>query len=522
MLKVMLVDDEPIEREGLKLMLSRNRSNFEITAEAENGKDAVELAIAHKPDLVFMDIKMPELDGIEAIKRIYASAPMIKYIMVSAFDTFDYAREAMKFGIKEYLLKPSKVSEVLAAFDGMAAEIEKEKREARNRQEIHHRLERVSSVIENEFIVSLIMDYVHEFNQEEWDEWLDLEQKKGFVTVFSFESEDQHPSKAVKGHWYRILKQALQAYDLPCIVGPLTGFQVPILVLLDENIPPDKEGRDYFARKIIHDVQKQLEQCLLYAGVGTIVSNIHQFSDSYKEAIYALELVHSHPSAAYMTYNDRVKQKQKQLIPFDVEKELLDAVKKGESQKGLQMFETYFQSIQQASDFQLRMIHKAMESFFIILTRSLKELGFEEEIETSLGQFDHSMQIKEAAKSQLLIIMKRLGEWRSKGIRSLLLEAKEYIDKYYDRAISLEEVADQIGISSYYLSKLFKERFQVTFIDYITNTRLEKAKELLLVPNVSLKEIALTIGYKDPNYFSRVFKKEVGMSPSEYRTKYQQ
>ncbi|MEK4746161.1 response regulator [Niallia sp. FSL W8-0177] len=195
MLKVMLVDDEPIEREGLKLMLSRNRSNFEITAEAENGKDAVELAIVHKPDLVFMDIKMPELDGIEAIKRIYASAPMIKYIMVSAFDTFDYAREAMKFGIKEYLLKPSKVSEVLAAFDGMVAEIEKEKREVRNRQEIHHRLERVSSVIENEFIVSLIMDYVHEFNQEEWDEWLDLEQKKGFVTVFSFESEDSIQAK---------------------------------------------------------------------------------------------------------------------------------------------------------------------------------------------------------------------------------------------------------------------------------------------------------------------------------------
>lgn len=191
----MLVDDEPIEREGLKLMLSRNRSNFEITAEAENGKDAVELAIVHKPDLVFMDIKMPELDGIEAIKRIYASAPMIKYIMVSAFDTFDYAREAMKFGIKEYLLKPSKVSEVLAAFDGMVAEIEKEKREVRNRQEIHHRLERVSSVIENEFIVSLIMDYVHEFNQEEWDEWLDLEQKKGFVTVFSFESEDSIQAK---------------------------------------------------------------------------------------------------------------------------------------------------------------------------------------------------------------------------------------------------------------------------------------------------------------------------------------
>ncbi len=518
----MLVDDEPIEREGLKLMLSRNRSNFEVIAEAENGKEAVELALTHKPDLVFMDIKMPEFDGIEAIRRIHASNPTMKYIMVSAFDTFDYAREAMKFGIKEYLLKPSKVSELLEAFDGMAEEIEQEKQERMKKQEIHHRLERVSSVIEMEFIVSFIMDYVYEFNQEEWDEWLDLEQKKGFVAVFSFESDKQHPSREVKSYWYRILKQALQEQELQCLVGPLTGFQVPILVLINENEQPDRDIRDAFSRKIIHDVQNQLEQCYLYAGVGTLVSSVQQFSDSYKEAIYALELVHSHPSAAYMAYNERVKQKRKQLIPFEVEKELLDAVKKGDSQKGLQMFETYFHSIQQASDFQPRAIQKAMENFFIVLTRSMRELGFEEEIDTSLGQFDSPMQIKEAVKARLLVLIKRLGEWRSNGIRALLLQAKDYMDKNYDRAITLDEVADQIGISSFYLSKLFKERFQVTFIDYLTKTRLERAKNLLLDPHVPLKEIALTIGYKDPNYFSRVFKKETGMSPSEYRIKYQQ
>lgn len=518
----MLVDDEPIEREGLKLMISRNRSNFEVIAEAENGKEAVELAISQKPDLVFMDIKMPEFDGIEAIRQIHASHPTIKYVMVSAFDTFDYAREAMKFGIKEYLLKPSKVSEVLEAFDGMAEEIEQEKQEVMKKQEMNHRLERVSSVIEMEFIVSFIMDYVYEFNQEEWDEWLDLEQKQGFVAVFSFASENQHPSREVKSRWYRILKQALQEQNLQCLVGPLTGFQVPILTLINQNEKPNGEIRDDFARKIIHDVQNQLEQCHIYAGVGTLVSNVQQFFDSYKEAIYALELVHSHPSAAYMTYNNRVKQKRKELIPFEVEKELLDAVKKGEVQKGLQMFETYFQTIQQASDFQLSMIHKAIENFFIILIRSMKELGFEEEIETSLGKFDNSMQIKEAAKAHLLLVIKHLGEWRSNGIRALLLQAKDYMDKNFYKAISLEEVADHIGISSYYLSKLFKERFQVTFIDYLTKTRLEKAKEHLLDPNVPLKEIALNIGYKDPNYFSRVFKKETGMSPSEYRLKYQQ
>src|SRR5699024_6600327 len=123
MLKVMLVDDESIEREGLQLMLSRNRTNFEIVAEAQNGLEAVELALEHKPDLIFMDIKMPIWDGLEVIKKIMPELPQTKYIMVSAFNTFEYAREAMKYGVKSYLLKPSKVSEVLEAYDQVVNEI---------------------------------------------------------------------------------------------------------------------------------------------------------------------------------------------------------------------------------------------------------------------------------------------------------------------------------------------------------------------------------------------------------------
>jgi len=521
-IKVMLVDDEQLEREGLKAMLSRNRANFEIVAEARNGKQAVELALSHKPELIFMDIKMPEVDGLEAIKRISPELPTTKFIMVSAFDTFDYAREAMKFGIKEYLLKPSKVSEVVEAYDRMVAEIEGEQQSVVERSQINHRLERVSSVIEMEFIVSLIMDHVHEFDQKDWDEWLDLEHKKGFVAVFSFESENIRPDREEKRRWYGILKDTLTKQNSHCLMGPLTGFQVPVLVLFSEDEKTDHEIRQEFARSVIHHAQPHLDHCRLFAGIGRGVSDVNHFSKSYKEAIYALELVHSHPSATYMVYNERLEQKQKEFIPFEVEKELVEAVKKGDIQRGIQMFESYFQSIQQASDYQVRRIQKAMEDFFIVLTRSIKELGFDEEMKVSLGRLDTPMQIKEATKAQLVMMIERLGEWRKNGMRALLLQAKEYIDNNYHKSVSLEDVAEQLGISSYYLSKLFKERFQVTFIDYLKNTRLQKAKELLVDGTMPLKEIALTIGYKDPNYFSRIFKKEVGVSPREYRNHYQQ
>ncbi|GAE94302.1 DNA-binding response regulator [Gracilibacillus boraciitolerans JCM 21714] len=514
MIKVMLVDDEPIEREGLKMILSKNRSNYQIVADAQNGKEAVEFAFTHKPDLIFMDIKIPEFDGIAAIKKITPKLPDTKFIIVSAFDTFDYARQAMKFGIKEYLLKPSKISEVLEAFDRVVDEIETKKQEIIKRKQINHRLESVSSFVEMEYIVSFMMDHVHEFNQKEWDEWLDLDHKQGFVSVFSFESDKKHPSREEKSRWYQILKRSFQQQNSTSLVGPLTGgFQVPVLTLFSDNQELNREMRGNIVRAIIHQIQNKLEDCHVTVGVGRSVADVNLFSDSYNEAIYALELVYNHPSASYMVYSDQLKQKRAQLVPFEVERELLTTIKKGDIQKGMQMFESYFSSIQQASDFRVSVIQKAMEDFFIVLTRAMKELGYNENIQTNLGQFDTSIQIKEVSKAYLIMIIERIEEWRSNGIQSILLQAKNYMDKYYDSSISLGDVAQKVGISSYYLSKLFKDTFQITFIDYLTNTRLQKAKELLLDQDISLKEIAIMIGYKDPpNYFSRYLKKQTELT----------
>ncbi|WP_163538749.1 helix-turn-helix domain-containing protein [Gracilibacillus sp. YIM 98692] len=520
MIKVMLVDDESIEREGIRMILSRNRSHFDIVAEAQNGKEAVDCALSEKPDIIFMDIKMPEFDGLVAIEKILSHLPNTKCIMVSAFDMFQYAQKAMKFGVKEYLLKPSKVSEVLEAYDRMADEVEKERQQVQDKVNIKHRLERASSLIEMEFIVSLMMDYVHEFSREDWKEWLNLDETKGFVVVFSFHSDQMRPDRNQKSEWYRVLKQSLEQQEHSCFIGPLTGFQVPVFVkCLHENVEAGQ--RDEFARNVIHDAQRNLRECKLFVGVGATVTDLAQFSRSYEEAVYALELVQSHPSAAYLTYDSKLEDKRKELLPFEKEKALLEAIKQGDVQTGLQAFESYFQWIQKNADYQIRLVKKAVENFFIVLTRVTKELGFDHDLEMSVACFETTTQVKEAAKAHLLSVLKQLDTWRSKGVQGLLINAKEYIESYYHTAITLEEVAEKVGLSSYYLSKLFKEHFQVTFVEYLTNVRIDKAKAFLLNGSTPLKEIALNIGYKDPNYFSRVFKKETGLSPSEYRMKYQ-
>ncbi|WP_117161220.1 response regulator [Paraliobacillus sp. X-1268] len=522
MIKIMLVDDEPLERQGLGLILQKNRSNFEIVTEAGNGEEAVELALKHKPDLIFMDIKMPVFDGIIAIKKILAVMPKIKCIMVSAFDTFNYAQEAMKLGIKEYLLKPNKVSNVLESYDRMVNELESEKQQAIKKVEIDHRLERANSVVEMEFVISLMMNHVHEFSEKDWDQWLQLEESQGFVAVFSFDSSTLKPSRDEKSDWYRLLKQSLDEHDYHCLVGPLTGFQVPVFTLFHSDHDVTLEMRQAFARSIIHTVQNKLDQIRLLAGVGAVITNVNDFSQSYQEASYALEFVHHHQKASYLVYSPKLKQTQQALIPFKVEKALIESIKHGDLQETLQRFDSYYQLIQDASDYKVKTMKKALEDFVIVLTRSMKELGIMENFQMSFTHLETSMQIKEATKTHLSYIVEQITNWRTDGVQGLLIQAKDYIDFHFHEQISLEEVAEEIGLSSYYLSKLFKERFQITFIDYLTNTRLEKAKVLLLDSVMPLKEIALTIGYKDPNYFSRVFKKETGWSPRYYRANYQQ
>jgi len=521
--KVMLVDDEPIEREGICFLLQKHRSNFEVVGEAGTGKEAVEGALLWKPDLVFMDIKMPEFDGIEAISQIVPILPETKFIMVSAFDTFDYAREAMKFGIKEYLLKPSKVKDLLEAYDRMAEEIEAENQRIAETEQMNRRLGRAHSFVERDFIVSLIMDHVSEFTEGEWEELLGLQfaDKRGFAVVFSFESDALHPTREEKSRWYKILKQVLQEEYPACFVGPLTGFQVPVLVLFSAQGGNEEELRQKFVRKVIHSVQIELEKSRVYAGVGSVVTDVHQFFDSYNDAIYALELVHDHQSAAYSVSTERLKKKRKELVPFEIERELIEAVKKGDTAKGLRVFETYFQSVEHAAYFQVNLVQKAMEDFFIVLSRALNELGVDPDIQGSLGKLASTMQLKEATKAQLIHITDHVGEWRENGMGALLLQAKKYVDTNYHKPVSLEEVAETIGISYYYLSKLFHDQFAITFMEYLKTTRIQQAIKLMLGGNMALKEVALSVGYKDPNYFSTAFKKETGMSPREYRSKYQ-
>src|SRR5690625_2774321 len=127
-MRILIAEDELLERKSMKKFIETNFSTMEVVGEAVNGRKAIELAKTVQPDIIFMDIKMPGINGLEAIKQIHANDPAIKFILVSAYDTFDYAKQAMEFGIKDYILKPGKKEEIVKALLRLQQEITSERK----------------------------------------------------------------------------------------------------------------------------------------------------------------------------------------------------------------------------------------------------------------------------------------------------------------------------------------------------------------------------------------------------------
>ncbi|MER2170773.1 MAG: response regulator, partial [Psychrobacillus psychrodurans] len=173
MMRLLIVDDEPIEREGMKAILQKAFPNL-LIEQAKNGKNAIEKTDSFQPNIVLMDIMMPGMTGLEAIETIQVSHPTTKFVMVTAFDMFDYARQAIKLGVKDYLLKPSKASEIVLTVGKVLDECQQELEAASNSEIQIEKWEQALALAETDIVTQLLFDHVHEVHIDMLVEMLDI------------------------------------------------------------------------------------------------------------------------------------------------------------------------------------------------------------------------------------------------------------------------------------------------------------------------------------------------------------
>ncbi|MGP4079130.1 response regulator [Pseudalkalibacillus sp. R45] len=517
MLRIMVVDDERIEREALKMMISREMEEAEIIAEAGNGRQAIEMAKAEHPDLILMDIKMPGIDGVEAVNEIKKELPDIRFIMVSAFDTFEYAKKVMQQGVKEYLLKPSKKDEVIESIRRVQAEIDQEHEELEDKRQLERKFNKALDFMQSEWAVSLLVDHVQELDLKEWGELLDVNFKCGYAIVV--EKTNQEVDRRV---WLDWLKNYVNSHSADSILlSPNHEEKLPLFFLTDKIDGNDKNG---FKTYILPFIRNLIHQCELYfqfkphVAIGLPYRSVHQLSRSYYEALHTLESIQSDEHVTYKFSTDESNSENGATVAFQKEKDLLESIKSGDATRALQKFEFYLNELSNDAVIDLKRSVSSLNEFFIIATRMINDLGIPVNRFIPYNQISSYQELKEESTRLLREIVEKVQTWRMVQAKGKLENAKDYIEKHYYDPLTLEMVASHVELSPYYLSKLFKEKKGITFIDFLTHIRIEKAKEYLMEPEISVKEVCFKVGYKDPNYFSRVFKKIVGQSPKQYRT----
>lgn len=505
MKKLLIVDDEQIEREGLQVILQRAFPDL-VIEQAKNGRIAVEMAAEFRPDLILMDIKMPGMNGLEAIEKISSEHPKIKFVMVTAYDTFDYARSALKLGVKDYLLKPSTANEIVATVGRVLKESEEERMSFAMNEHQKEALQKALTLVETDVVTQLLFDHVHEVHLDMLVEMLDIRstnEKFVMIVLLPEGSESYYSTIKVK------VRRTKSGW-----VGALYGRQLPIIVFRDSEIPFRSQAIS-LANEILSTAKADFAEGW-FIGIGNECGSLEQIRQSYQESLIAT-MDTSLPDK-YRFYEDvpvlgTVDEDQ---LEKQREKQYLDKVRLGQWEQARMYVMNIIQRYEKEGANLLQTQQRVLELLWIA-TRVMNEMG----VETNTPLYSFQAQDCRQLRAETGLLLDKMKESYVEHYDRLeadtIHQIKQYIIQHSHEDISLDALSRKVGLSPIYISKIFKEKLGINYIDFLTECRIKKAKQLMGDPEKSIKEITFEVGYHEPNYFSKVFKKMCGTSPKEYR-----
>ncbi len=530
MYKILIADDESIVIDALKFIIENNFPDECIIECANTGRKVIEQAEYFRPDIVFMDIQMPGINGIEAMREIRKGNENIIFIVVSAFVKFDYAKDAIDIGVLDYINKPIDkdviVKTLKRAMDKVDLSKIKRSEDLANRE----KLEIVTPIIESGFIYSLIYQNGGDEELNNFRTLLGIEENSGYMMSLQFgDINDRDQMENTIGTSVRLQKEYGRIKDVikshfHCLVGAMMGNMILIFV------PSDDVGQDdeYEVRVAIIDNARKLTRELrrqfsarFRIGIGS-VHELKSLSESYNEAMRSLAF-NSSDSVAHVK-DMPIMCSYEEDYPVATEHALFKSVEEGNVNRTIYYAKEFFDWMvenhsRNEKDVKLKVLESVLRAERIGFESGGMVYRFNMRSEYLDGVMNMQSydQLYEWFKMKLSTVCHNILTKKDESSVDVIKSAKAYIEQNYQKDLILDDVSKELMISPYYFSKLFKKRTGSTFIEYLTNLRMEKAKELLRNTSKSMKEICAEVGYSDANYFSRTFKKNVGVTPSEYK-----
>ena len=526
MYRILIADDEGIMVESLREIISKQFGGEVEIATAKTGRTAIEQAEHFHPDIVFMDIQMPGINGIAAIREIRSFNASCLFYVVSAYDKFDYAQDAISLGVEKYIMKPVSRDLIIRTVEDGMRKVDSFREKRSDQLKIQEKLETILPVVENGFVTGMLLSDDMQ-DEEYYRQLLEITEKDAYVEVIWFGSE--HPdggllspveSRVKAQENYMQIRSVIKSFQR-CIIGPVMSDRIGVVV------PHEDESITYDERiEAINNMRSLLQRLgqMLSMRVRAGIGKICRFADlrmSYLDAVKALRdsrarVVHIEDISAHGVYEDD--------YPIDLERDIFSSLSRGDAASVREKANLFFSwMVRHDPDDLDSMRLKVLE----LVLRSEREafkagsvnyaFDYRKDYLTQVNALTDSSRIRDWFLDNMTSIAGAIHNQAEEKDESTVTRACKYIQENFRRELSLDDVSKEVNVSPYYFSKLFKEEVGENFIDYLTALRISNAKELLMRPVLSVREAGLQSGYADPNYFSRIFKKHTGMTPREWR-----
>jgi two-component system response regulator YesN len=527
MLKVMVVDDESIVVESIKYIIDKNFTDIMVSGTARSGREAIEKAELIKPDIIFMDIKMPGINGIDAIKEIREILPNAQIIILSACEQFEYAKEAINLGVSVYLLKPVNRSKMVEVIRQAAINYEETKLKRKRELDLKEKYEKVLPILEHGLIYAILHDEDYNEQIENYKRILEIHEEKGYIMTFEFgegrETGNVIGPSVLSQSNYSKLREIIKSV-LCCAVGPVMLNRIMVYVPVSFN------GDDYQIRiesvKTAESILDKLSQKIktsIRVGIGSTKNDNKNLLVSFSESLRAIKYAHENE----IIHIDDIPEEQITNIN-SIEKHiklLLERASSGDIKESAAIFIQIFDELCETSKNSFDVIKGRLLELIVMLHRLASDYQIEDNVTFQNNNYiqeylsiNDILYLKSWCLSRIEEIAGSIKVAKTNRCHYLATAAKDYINRHYNEELSLEDVSREVNLSPQYFSRFFKNETGCNFIDYLTQVRINKAIELLKEKNLSVKEVCYTIGYNDPNYFSRIFKKITGYSPSDHKS----
>ena len=540
--KIMLVDDEEEVRTSIIRKIDWQDAGFEVIGDAENGKEALEkieqnepdvVLTEIQPDVVMTDIRMPYMDGLEMAENIRQRYPSIKIVIFSGFDEFEYAKKAIKLNVIEYILKPVNVEELTAILKKIKKNLDEEIEQKRNVTLLRESYIKSLPALREHFLNDLIQGGMEETQiEEKLNEYaIDVAGAVKWVIAAIHLEPDEKVDKAVSLHQQRelipisvrnLIEEKLEGQYRFIVFH--SSFETILLVAIDKD--NTQTGLIALLGDICKETKKILEVSVTI-GVGESCSSLTDLSRPCHTALNALGYRAITGSGGVICIGD-MEPSGHEKLRFDsrMESELIAAVKFGPEEKIRSVIDGIVSRMEDA-----RVHYRQYQAYVLAIINVLTQLsqqydlrisemfGVENDYFEILGRVQKMENVRPYLTEVALKMNAGMEEERSNTTKNVIREAKQYIqDNFQDPDLSVEKICRHLHMSPAYFSTMFKKETGQAYIAYLTDVRLGRAVELLMATDDKTYIIAEKVGYPEQNYFSYVFKKKFGVSPTRYRT----